>query len=293
MEILSNKYSRWYDELIAKARSREPLTGYVEKHHVIPRCMGGDNSKSNLVKLTCREHFLAHWLLTKFTTGQIRHKLLHAVATMGRSCAGRVVTSWQYERARRAMAEARSGRRASDTTRAKLSAAATRRKFSDATRAKMARRMLGNNFRLGIPHTKEIKAKISEAGRGRQATDETRAKMSASRVGKGLGNKHNLGRKHSAETRAKMSAWQIGRKHSDETRRKIAAAATGRRVGDEVRAKMSASQVGRRHTEATRAKMSAWQVGRKCSDEERANMSTGQLRRQANKALQTTTGASA
>ena len=41
---------------------------YTEKHHVIPRSFGGDNSISNLVVLTAREHFIAHWLLTKMVT---------------------------------------------------------------------------------------------------------------------------------------------------------------------------------------------------------------------------------
>jgi len=31
----------------------------------MPKCLGGDNSKQNIVKLTCEEHFLAHQLLVK------------------------------------------------------------------------------------------------------------------------------------------------------------------------------------------------------------------------------------
>jgi hypothetical protein len=36
---------------------------YFEKHHITPKCKGGDNSKTNIVYLTAREHFIAHWLL--------------------------------------------------------------------------------------------------------------------------------------------------------------------------------------------------------------------------------------
>lgn len=36
---------------------------YSENHHILPRCMGGDNSKSNLTKLTTREHFICHKIL--------------------------------------------------------------------------------------------------------------------------------------------------------------------------------------------------------------------------------------
>lgn len=41
------------------------IDGYVEKHHIIPKSMGGSNNLSNIVKLTAREHFVAHWLLFK------------------------------------------------------------------------------------------------------------------------------------------------------------------------------------------------------------------------------------
>jgi hypothetical protein len=40
-------------------------TRYFEFHHVIPKCFGGNCSKKNLIPLTGREHFLAHYLLTK------------------------------------------------------------------------------------------------------------------------------------------------------------------------------------------------------------------------------------
>lgn len=65
IEITENKYSRWYEQLIAKARDKKPIIGYTETHHVIPRSLGGDNTKKNLVKLTAREHYVAHALLWK------------------------------------------------------------------------------------------------------------------------------------------------------------------------------------------------------------------------------------
>jgi hypothetical protein len=53
-----------HDAIIDRARNRV-LTGYVEKHHVIPRCLGGSDDKTNLVELTAREHFIVHKLLCK------------------------------------------------------------------------------------------------------------------------------------------------------------------------------------------------------------------------------------
>lgn len=59
-----NKYSSWYFNIITRAKARN-LDGYYETHHIIPRCLGGDDSKDNLVNLTAREHFICHHLLTK------------------------------------------------------------------------------------------------------------------------------------------------------------------------------------------------------------------------------------
>jgi hypothetical protein len=66
VDVEPSKYSKWYDQLIEKAQRRElPKDMYVEKHHIIPRSFGGSNSKENIVKLTAREHYIAHALLWK------------------------------------------------------------------------------------------------------------------------------------------------------------------------------------------------------------------------------------
>jgi hypothetical protein len=57
-------YQSLYTILVEK-RILYPATGQIEKHHIIPRCLGGSNEASNFVHLSLREHFLAHKLLTK------------------------------------------------------------------------------------------------------------------------------------------------------------------------------------------------------------------------------------
>lgn len=59
-------YQKHYDRLIETRKSRESISGeYYENHHIIMKSMGGTNDSDNLIKLTAREHFLAHWLLWK------------------------------------------------------------------------------------------------------------------------------------------------------------------------------------------------------------------------------------
>jgi hypothetical protein len=57
-------YQRIYDQIIDRAKERK-VEGYKEKHHIIPKCMGGSNQRENLVELTAREHFICHWLLCR------------------------------------------------------------------------------------------------------------------------------------------------------------------------------------------------------------------------------------
>lgn len=57
-------YQLIYNQLIERAKTRV-LTCYKEKHHITPKCMGGLDVPENLVFLTGREHFLAHWLLCR------------------------------------------------------------------------------------------------------------------------------------------------------------------------------------------------------------------------------------
>lgn len=64
-------YQKIYDDLISKARyeCRKKLNKqdinyvYYENHHIIPKCLGGNDEKNNLVLLTAKEHFIAHKLL--------------------------------------------------------------------------------------------------------------------------------------------------------------------------------------------------------------------------------------
>lgn len=72
-------YKKHYNLLIERSKNRV-LEGYVEKHHIIPKCLGGTDDKENLAILTPEEHFLAHQLLIKLNPG---HKgLVYAVQMM-------------------------------------------------------------------------------------------------------------------------------------------------------------------------------------------------------------------
>lgn len=116
-------YKKIYDALILKAKNREP-SGYTESHHILPRCMGGLDEKSNLVRLTAREHYLAHWLLAK---AYGTRKLVFAWRSMALNPLGKRYTSHSFRYAKEAwakeMADMNRGIKFSDERRLNLSLA--------------------------------------------------------------------------------------------------------------------------------------------------------------------------
>lgn len=79
-------YSKIYDDIVnfAKSDAANRTNGYFEKHHILPKSLGGIDDENNLVKLTAREHFICHWLLVKtYDKGTVeRQKMLCALWRM-------------------------------------------------------------------------------------------------------------------------------------------------------------------------------------------------------------------
>lgn len=73
-------YKKHYDNLIIKAQTRNlDKSIYVERHHIIPKCMNGSDDPNNIVKLLPEEHIIAHLLLYKIYQ---RTKLIYAIVCM-------------------------------------------------------------------------------------------------------------------------------------------------------------------------------------------------------------------
>lgn len=64
-------YQKIYDNIVRRGQNRI-LEGYTEKHHIVPRCIGGTDEADNLVSLTPEEHYLCHLLLVKIYPNNIR-----------------------------------------------------------------------------------------------------------------------------------------------------------------------------------------------------------------------------
>ena len=177
MIFINNKYTNIYFNIIKSAQIRDLLSGYSEKHHIIPKSLGGSNKKDNLVILTAREHFICHWLLTKMVEGDDLRKMKHAIWRMlvqGRDFQIRYKpNSHTYDSLRKKYGSLRKGITTPDEV---------KQKISKANKGRLAGK---NNPMYGNTHTAESRKKISEKAQGRTPwnlgvthTDEVKQKMS-------------------------------------------------------------------------------------------------------------------
>lgn len=115
MSIYAKRYSK-----IINHYKNTTTEGYSEKHHIVPKCMGGTNDCDNLVDLPAKAHYLVHWILTKMYPHNKR--LLHAFAAMAIIKEGleRTYTSKQFARMKEARQEALRGIPRSAETKEKL-----------------------------------------------------------------------------------------------------------------------------------------------------------------------------
>lgn len=104
-------YSKHYNSIITNAQhrnwSKKNAPCYVEKHHITPRCLGGDNTINNLVCLTAKEHYVAHLLLAKIYNTK---ELLWAVISFRSSNGNTRFTGSMYESFRIKQSKLTSGR---------------------------------------------------------------------------------------------------------------------------------------------------------------------------------------
>jgi hypothetical protein len=216
-----NKYKNWYDRITSDAQSRT-TTEYTETHHILPRSLGGTDDKSNLTKLTAREHFICHWLLIKiYPAGEEHWKMLNAFRMMRAEnprqqrykakITSRVYANlkeeysilqskkvsgennpnfgkrWTQEQ-KDAQSKKITGRIQPQSEKEKqieASTGRTRAPFSKEWKEKLSAASSGiNNSRYGVEVSEETRKKIGDKLRGRKQTEEEKRLRGLSNVGK-------------------------------------------------------------------------------------------------------------
>lgn len=168
-----NRYHKFIDRL-----RNQVVDGYCEKHHILPRSLGGSDDPSNIICLTVRQHYIAHWMLWKAYGGSmaVAFDYMSGIKRYGSRLPSRTVEALKADVSKRI-----SERPVSKETRQKQRAAKLGRSLPEKTKNKLRVAMLGQ--RRGP----EFAAKVSQAkrgiatrGSGWSHSEDTLAKMSAS-----------------------------------------------------------------------------------------------------------------
>lgn len=159
-EFAQNKYYKWYFVITNRAKLQMKTNDYVEKHHIIPKSLGGNNSKENLVLLTAKEHYICHRLLVKFCIGKSKSKMVYALHRM----CNHGKTSRVYDIARKLYSE----QLKKDWTKER----------------KISHGVLISKKQIGKKHSDYTKNLIRQKAIGRKYSEDTKKKLSIMRKGK-------------------------------------------------------------------------------------------------------------
>lgn len=106
-------YQAIYNNIITRALSRKTdVAEYYESHHIVPRCLGGSDDRSNLANLTAREHFIAHLCLVKIYPGNgalVRAAVMMACGSSQQKRSSNRIYEWLRKKHSVAMQELQGG----------------------------------------------------------------------------------------------------------------------------------------------------------------------------------------
>ena len=215
-----NKYTKWY-QAITQNGKQQRLPGY-ERHHILPRSLGGTDDKENITFITAREHFVCHWLLIKiYPVGEAHWKMLNALRMM----------------------------RAENPNQKRYTTKITSRVYAKlkeeyAVLQSEKNKGVGNGF-YGKQHTDEAKRRISKANTGRVQSLEEKENQIAAQTGRKR-------EPFSAEWIQKLSDSKKGEKNnrygvevSEDTRKKIGDKLRGRKQTEEEKRARGLANLGK------------------------------------------------
>jgi hypothetical protein len=235
--FLQNKYSKYYFNIINSAKLRIISKNiYTERHHIIPKSLGGNNSKNNLVKLTAREHFICHWLLTKMTSDRDKIKMIAGLWMMSNVKneyhQRYKINSRIYEiiriNAAKEFSKNLTGRKLSEETKKKISKTRKEKiKNGEITvNENKEKYKIISRKRIGKIHSEETKKKIGDSHRGKTISAQQKEYLS----------KLNTGKSVTKETKIKLS--NTLKKQYASGERKSLAGMKGKKLSEDAKEKM-------------------------------------------------------
>ena len=153
----NSKYSKWYFSIIKRPNKNND--SYIEKHHIIPKSLGGSNKKENLVNLSAREHYICHLLLVKMLDcPENKQKMKYALWCMINGFSSdKKINAKIFEKVRREhsiyLSKIRKGKKHTQETKMKIGQLSKQKNFTDEYRQKLSE---SSKKRKHSPEVKEI-----------------------------------------------------------------------------------------------------------------------------------------
>ena len=245
-------YQKHYDRLIERAKTRNlPKETYTETHHVVPRCQGGSNDKSNLVRLLPEEHLIAHLLLAKINPTHLG--LLYAANFLSNKTKNKRNTNKSYGWIKRNCNEAQKGVAIPDHVKEKQSIT-WKQKYENGH----------ENNRIGTTITDEHKKIISEANKGKTVLTKSKSSLEGYiiRYGEELGTtkyKEDGAKKvNTLETMTMKYGAELGLEKYNKMNKLRTEAATGRIKSEESRKLLSETLTKKYQEEDHHVKGTFW-----------------------------------
>ncbi len=199
--FIENDFYKEYMDIISKNKKTHIDTGYYEKHHIIPKSLGGTNKKDNIVYLSAKDHFRCHKLLVNFTSGTDNQKMWSAL--------WRMMNKQSY-----------SQKRDYDFTSEEYETARINHSIAHSIR------MSGkNNPFYGKKHTEETKKSMSASKKGKTYEEIFGEEFAKDMREKRKNESHN--RVFSEETKEKIRNQKLGKKRDPELMKMIGEARKG------------------------------------------------------------------
>lgn len=269
-------YKKIYGQLVTRGQTRQQgknrkilknEIGLVERHHIVPKCLGGTDEKINLVFFTPEEHVVAHLLLVKIYN---KPELIYAANWM----TSRVKNNKEYGWIKREFVRAES----------LLKTGKSRSKESVDKQTETILKKYKNGYtspRLGTNLSDDHKEAISTGNKGKIIKPESRSSLDGYVIRYGImegTKKYNIDKKKKdnksieslirqfgeidgpikykeycntmSDKRSGKNNYFYGKKHTEESKNKISTSNTGKSKirTDEHNNKIGAANKGRTHT---------------------------------------------
>lgn len=285
IEILTSlstntKYLKWYISLVSCKWNN---VGYTEKHHILPKSLGGDNSKINIVRIPARVHFICHKLLVRMVVHSKHRKAMVFALNMMAKANNKnqhryQISSREYEKIRAQVAEVTSGKNSSSYGKVPWNKGVT---HSPETRAKLSKANIdywaGRPTKSKLPPVEKRPKHTTCCYCGKCCVNVNHDRWHGENCLLAPNGKENrakwinpgIGMKRSEQTRINIGNSKRGVKHTEESKQKISDTLKGRPVAPDV----LKARFGRKASAETCKKISDALTGKPKSDEHKHSLS--------------------